>query len=339
MLSVMCERERGVLREAWDSVGAGFCRVIAIEGEPGIGKTALVRDFLAGVSEPVIRVHGIAGDPPDSWGVLTEIFTQLPSVSAAAGSAVNPEDLPAAIRDTLAAYLRSGQPLVVFLDDAQWADWQSLAALLDIARLLRSEPVLLMVAYQVDPGLRLAVARGCHGLSLRDAARLHQVTGGNPGYLVELFPLLASNPIVIDEAPLPVPASRAVAIMGRFAACGPVTRHLLCAAAVLGQRFSVATIRDLASIDEPWPYIYEAIDRALLETVPGSGSRELRFPRRVVGDAIYWGIPARERVAWHRRCARRGGADAGPRPGRRRVLPSARDGLHAARTRAHRLAA
>jgi hypothetical protein len=47
-----------------------------------------------------------------------------------------------------------------------------------------------------------------------------------------------------------------------------VTRHPLCAAAVLGHRFSVATIR-VASIDELWPYIYEAIDRALLETVPG----------------------------------------------------------------------
>lgn len=48
-----------------------------------------------------------------------------------------------------------------------------------------------------------------------------------------------------------------------------MTRHPLCAAAVLGHRFSVATIRDVASIDELWPYIYEAIDRALLETVPG----------------------------------------------------------------------
>jgi DNA-binding CsgD family transcriptional regulator len=319
-LSVARERELGVLREAWESACGGCGRIVAIEGEPGAGKTALVEEFLAGVSGPVVRVHGIAGETP---GALT-----------------------AAIRETLAGYLRSGRRLVIFLDDAQWADGQSLAALIDMGRFLRSDPVLLVVAYQADPApfpvcagaaatrawrrmldsgqalllplrglppediLRLAVASGCHGLSLRDAARLHEATGGNPDYLLELFPLLSSGPIVIDEAPLPVPASRAVAVMDRFAACGPVTRHLLRAAAVLGQRFSVATIRDVAGIDEPWPYIHEAIDRALLETVPGSGNRELRFPQPVVADAIYWGVPQRERLAWHRRCALAGGPQA-----------------------------
>lgn len=158
--------------------------------------------------------------------------------------------------------------------------------------------------------LRLAVASGRHGLSLRDATVLHKVTGGNPDYLLELFPLLPSNPTVIDQTPLPVPASRAVSVMDRFSACGPVTRDLLQAAAVLGQRFSVAMVREAARIGEPWPSIHEAIDHALLETVPGSGNRELRFPRRVVGDAIYWAIPERERVEWHRRCARLGGQDA-----------------------------
>jgi DNA-binding CsgD family transcriptional regulator len=337
----MRERELGVLRDAWESVRGGSGRIVAIEGEPGTGKTALVNDFLAGVSEPVIRVHGINGDPPVDGALLADIFAQLP------GAAMDPRALPAAIRETLAACLRSGGRLVVFVDDAQWADWQSLAALLDIARLLRSAPLLLVIANQADGGLlfparagagparawrrmldsgqavllplrgldpedilRLAVARSCHGLSLRDAARLHEVSGGNPGYLVELFPLLSSNPIVIDDAPLPVPASRAVAIMERFGACGSVTRRLLCAAAVVGQRFSVATVRDIAGIDEPWPYVYEAIDRGLLETVPGAGNRELRFPRRVVAEAIYWGMPARERVAWHRRCAQLGGPQA-----------------------------
>jgi DNA-binding CsgD family transcriptional regulator len=318
-LSVVRERELAVLSAAWESVCAGTGRVVAVEGESGVGKTTLVEDFLAGIGEPVIRVRGIPGD----------------------------QSAPAAIHEALAAGPRPGDRLVVFLDDAQWAGGQSLAELIDAGWRLRSEPVLLVVAYQADGwppfpvsagadhvrtwrrmldsgqavvlplrGLpaedipRLAAANGRHGLSLRDATRLHEVTGGNPGYLLELFPLLSSHPIVIDEAPLPVPASLALSIMDRFAACGPVTRDLLRAAAVLGQRFTVATLREVARIDEPWPCIYETIDHALLETVPGSGNRELRFPRRVVGDAIYWGMAERERVEWHRRCARLGGPEA-----------------------------
>ena len=158
--------------------------------------------------------------------------------------------------------------------------------------------------------LRLAVASGRHGLSLGDAARLHEATGGNPDYLLDLFPLLSSKPIVIGETPLPVPANRAAAITERFAACGQQTRQLLSAAAVLGQRFSVATLRDVSGVAEPWPYVEEAIDSALLEIVPGSGRRELRFPRQVTGEAIYWALSERVRAGWHRRCARLGGPGA-----------------------------
>src|SRR5262252_6692971 len=58
------EPELAVLREAWDSICRGSGRVVSVEGEPGVGKTALVEEFLAGVGEPVIRVQAIAGDPP-----------------------------------------------------------------------------------------------------------------------------------------------------------------------------------------------------------------------------------------------------------------------------------
>jgi hypothetical protein len=112
-------------------------------------KTALAEGFLAEIAEPVIRVHGTAGDPPVPWGVLAEIFGQLPSVSATdRAMALNPQALPTAVRETLAGYLRFGDRLVIFLDDAQWADEQSLAVLMDAGRRLRSEPVLLVVAYQ-----------------------------------------------------------------------------------------------------------------------------------------------------------------------------------------------
>jgi DNA-binding CsgD family transcriptional regulator len=342
------ERELGALRAAWESAFRGDGRVVAIEGEPGIGKSALAEAFFAEVTRPVIRVRAIDGDPPAPWGVLAEIFAQLPGASVADRAMVrSPQALPTAVRETLTGYLRSGDILAIFLDDAQWADEQSLAVLMDVGRRLRSDPVLLVAAYQANDRspfpapagpalarawrqmldsdqavllkldglppediLRLAVASGCHGLSPADAARLHQATGGNPDYLLDLFPLLSSKPIVIGEAPLPVPANRAAGIMARFAACGRPARQLLSAAAVLGQRFSVATLRDVSSVTEPWPHIHEAIDNALLEIVPGSDGRELRFPRRVTGEAIYWAIAQRERAGWHRRCARLGGAGA-----------------------------
>jgi DNA-binding CsgD family transcriptional regulator len=342
------ERELGVLRAAWESAYRGGGRVVAIEGEPGIGKSALGEAFFAEVTRPIIRVRAVERDPPVPWGVLAEIFAQLPGVSLADRTRVpNPQALPTAVRETLTGYLRSGNNLAVFLDDAQWADEQSLAVLMDVGRRVRSEPVLIVTAYQagnrspfpasagpalarawrqmlegdqavllrlegLPPGdiLRLAVASGCHGLSPGDAARLYQATGGNPDYLLDLFPLLSSKPIVIGESPLPVPANRAAGITARFAACGRQTRQLLSAAAVLGERFSVATLRDVSGVPEPWPHIHEAIDNALVEIVPGSGRRELRFPRRVTGEAIYWAIAEPERVGWHRRCARLGGPEA-----------------------------
>ena len=347
------ERELTALRGAWESARRGHGRVVAIEGEPGIGKSALADVFsgeLAGAGHRVLRVQAIESGPPAPWGVLEAIVARLPGVSAAdRAMSLDPQALPTVVSATLTGYLRSGHlrsgdGLTVVVDDAQWADEQSLAALMDAGRRLPSDPVLLVAAYQAgsrspfpasagpalarswrqlldgehavllsldglppEDILRLAVASGWHGLSLSDAARLHEATGGNPDYLLDLFPLLPSKPIVIGEAPLPVPANRAAAITERFAACGQPARQLLCAAAVLGQRFSVATLRDVCGVPEPWPHIAEAIDSALLEIVPGSGRRELRFPRHVTGEAIYWAMSERVRAGWHRRCARLGG--------------------------------
>ena len=336
------ERELTALRGAWESARRGHGRVVAIEGEPGIGKSALADVFsgeLAGAGHRVLRVQAIESGPPAPWGVLEAIVARLPGVSAAdRAMALDPQALPTVVSATLTGYLRSGHlrsgdGLTVVVDDAQWADEQSLAALMDAGRRLPSDPVLLVAAYQAgsrspfpasagpalarswrqlldgehavllsldglppEDILRLAVASGWHGLSLSDAARLHEATGGNPDYLLDLFPLLPSKPIVIGEAPLPVPANRAAAITERFAACGQPARQLLCAAAVLGQRFSVATLRDVCGVPEPWPHIAEAIDSALLEIVPGSGRRELRFPRHVTGEAIYWAMSERVRA-------------------------------------------
>src|SRR5579862_5013798 len=126
------EYELATLRAAWESARGGAGRMLAIEGEPGIGKTALVRAFLAGVDQPVIKVRGIDGDPPHPWGVFAKILAELPQVSDADRSLeLNPQADATIVGETLAEYLHSGPGLVIVVDDAQWADEQSLAALMD----------------------------------------------------------------------------------------------------------------------------------------------------------------------------------------------------------------
>src|ERR1700739_3082755 len=71
------ENEVAILRAAWQSAVGGSARVAAIEGDPGIGKTALVDTVLAGIPAPVVRVAGASADSKYPWRILDEITRLL----------------------------------------------------------------------------------------------------------------------------------------------------------------------------------------------------------------------------------------------------------------------
>ena len=61
------ERELAALRGAWESARRGNGRVVAIEGEPGIGKSAPADIFsgeLAEAGHRILRVQAIESGPP-----------------------------------------------------------------------------------------------------------------------------------------------------------------------------------------------------------------------------------------------------------------------------------
>jgi hypothetical protein len=323
--------------------------VVAVEGVAGVGKRALIEEFLAGVHVPVIRVNGIDVEPPVSWDVVASIIRQLPGVSADPAMSLDPQAVPSLVGQMLSRYLRQGTGTVLFLNDAQWADEQSMTALLYAALSLRDAPVLLVMAYQTTgdesfpaesattPGLRrawqqmlegehglrlplhglppddilrLAAANGHPELSPGDARRLHESTGGNPDHVLQLLSNPSFHSILLDEGPLPVPRRLANAIGARLAYCSPPTRNLVSAAAVLGQQFSVAALRDVSGLENIRKYVEEAIHAGWLQDVPGSGGRELAFPGTVVRTVIYHDLNSDDRIMWHRRCAARGGPGA-----------------------------
>ena len=116
-------------------VDAGRAAAVLVIGDPGLGKTELLRELMSRIDLPAVRMHGYepARDIPFSLaaGLLREL-TQVP------GAGDRLQDLlfgeagkrgMDALRIFEAAYraLLHRDPLAIFVDDIQWGDRESLA--------------------------------------------------------------------------------------------------------------------------------------------------------------------------------------------------------------------
>jgi DNA-binding CsgD family transcriptional regulator len=344
------ENEVAALGAAWQSVSNGSARVIAVEGDPGIGKTALIETVLAGIPAPVVRVAGVSAESKYPWRILDEITRRLARINPTGQpGSMDPLASASFVGQGLTEALQAAGEVVLLIDDAQWADRASMAALQYSARRLSDDPVLLILGYRrhgddtqleyqtVSPGLskswrqlfdgeqglhlaldglppedllRLALANGYPGLSPRGAGRLHESTGGNPGHVLELLALMPMRSIVTGSGPLPAPRGLAHTITARLASCSRQTRELVAGAAVLGQRFSVAALREVTGLETMGASLAEAIDAGLLAEVPGTGGRELAFTQVFTREVIYSDLSRSVRVQLHQRCAQLGGPGA-----------------------------
>ena len=327
--------ELGLLDAAFAEVAAGRPTVVLVHGPAGIGKTALVRRFLA--SHPQRQVIWAVGDEAESllgFGVIDQLGRAAAAGSPSAARSRGPDHLAvgAELLEWLAGRSARG-PLAVVVDDAPWADGPSLQALGFALRRLVSEPVLaVFIARDEDlgtlpPGVgrflsgervvslpvaglgeadvrSLAEAAGHPGFPLGAARRLRTHTAGNPlharALLTELDPGVWS---ATGSGPLPAPASFAALVLGRLAHCSPPTRALVAAAAVLGMHCSLADAAALAASDDPAAALDEAATADLLEAPLRGG--ELRFPHPLVQAAVYHDLAPGRRAALHAAAAGR----------------------------------
>lgn len=169
------------LRAAWAAARPGEGRLVALAGEPGIGKTRLAQALLAeAAQDEAIALNGRAYDSPGqpAYGVVRAALrsarrsataVELAQASQAAGPdlgrlesellaarppepAVTPADesrLFAATTTFLGALARS-RPLCLLLDDLQWADPAALELLAHLVRALAEAPVLVLATYRDD---------------------------------------------------------------------------------------------------------------------------------------------------------------------------------------------
>jgi DNA-binding CsgD family transcriptional regulator len=299
-----------VLRRAIHGVGTA----VVLSGEAGIGKSRLA-DEVARQGRDLGALVGwgrcydqagapafwpwveamravMAADHDDTITALTddlgpEIATVFPDLADRIPpvSVLDVDPAEARFRQftsttTLLTRLSAIRPMIVVLDDVQWADRASLALLEFMAPRLTEMRVLLIVTARDDRRLRedpvsrtlatLGRAGGAvwsrlEGLAADDsyalvheilgdaadprlALELHRRTDGNPLFLVESARQLAAMEGNPADAPDVLPPTVTELIGRRFAVFSATETELLTLAAIVGREFSAAFLQVAANV-------------------------------------------------------------------------------------------
>jgi DNA-binding CsgD family transcriptional regulator len=330
---------------------AGHGQAVLIEGEPGIGKSMLVRAACAAAADRGCQVFWGAGDelgqalpllpildglrvrePSDNPRQETIVALLRGEVASGHG-----EDVPTALAEQLLALvseLCTAVPMVLVVDDLQWADQASVNLWERLSRSARHLPLLLIgmmrpvpqredllaLRHTADLAARLQlgglpeesvtelVETLAGGKPDAELMRLADGAAGNPLYLTELVDALArsSSLTVFDGAAEltndSAPGSLSAAIADRLRFVPTWVREVLRAAALLGVDFAVP---DLATVlHRGVADLVPAVDEAQAAGVLTESGTGLGFRHPMIRAALYEEIPAPVRAAWHREAAR-----------------------------------
>lgn len=349
--------EAAAITAAIDAAVAGSGSVLLVEGAAGIGKTRLLahacdRAVAAGMTVLTARAAEYEDGYP--WGVVTQLFdselrsssggTREDAATLAARALIQPErprdeDAYAVLHGLywLTADIAQRAPLLLAIDDLQWADPPSQRFLAHLARRLGDLRVLLAVTVREpraatvqDKALTAALAAEPGVLTVRPAAlsaagsaRLvaaelggdpsaaflaacHELTGGNPLLLRGLLTALAAEGIGGTDADVPhlrrlTPDSVSRHVLLRLGRMPAAVLAAARAVAVLGTSATTARAARLAELDDAT--CAEAIGVLMAEHLV-EGDRQLRFVYPLVRSAIYQDQAPPVRQQWHKRAAR-----------------------------------
>ena len=365
------QRELAELRAGLEDAVGGRGRFFLVVGEAGIGKTRLaeelareaaerggvalwgrcwegegappywpwvqvIRALLQGVPAEELRPAVGAGAPylvplvPE----LGERFRDLPALSTSPRS----EHARFYLFDAVATLLRSAAqrtPLVLVLDDLQWADAPSLLLLQFLAHELRDVRILLLGTYrEVEVRQAPAVAeilgalgRDGHHVPLRGLGEeevrrfleetigrspapvlvraVHRETEGNPFFVDEIVRLLVAERALErheDPSPgrFPVPQGVREAIRRRLAPLPPPSREALTLASVVGREFDLAILHRACGLDPEalLETLGPALAREIVVREPGGVGR-YRFAHALIRETLYEELGPAERIRLH----------------------------------------
>jgi DNA-binding CsgD family transcriptional regulator/tetratricopeptide (TPR) repeat protein len=235
------ESELAALTRLVADVAAGHGGSVLVEGEPGIGKSALLRAAVAAAPEAGCQVFWGAGDELGQALPLLPLLDALrvrePSADARRTSIVRlllgelpagpGADVSAALAERLLALVTEEsavRPTILVIDDLQWADQATITLWGRLARLRPQVPLLIVGAFRPVPQREelLALRRATPdaliirlaGLPDGAAAELvAAIAGGEPDQkLLQLARGAAGNPLYLTELVAALARSRSLTV-------------------------------------------------------------------------------------------------------------------------------
>jgi DNA-binding CsgD family transcriptional regulator/tetratricopeptide (TPR) repeat protein len=300
--------ELSALGEALAAVrGSGQGRLVLLAGEPGIGKTSLLRAFCA-------AQDGVAA----FQGGCDPLFTPRPlapflELAEAAGGRLaarlargrTPADVVAALVEELP---RRGPALLV-VEDLHWADEATLDVVRLLGRRIESMPLLVVLSYRdehVDRGhplrivlgdlppagtVRLALAplsagaiETLAGDESVDADALARRTGGNPFFVTEVLAARGAE----------LPATVRDAVLGRAARLSAPARRILDAVSIFPPR------AELALLEECVPGYPDGLGECMAAGMLHPEGTAVAFRHEIARFVLDAELPPHERMALHR---------------------------------------
>ena len=197
---------------------AGHGGALVVRGEPGIGKTALLRHAAAGAADMrIARTRGVESEAALPFAGLVDVLTpiaahlaDIPERQADAVRAALAIGAPSAA-DRLAVLVGSfnllcaaavAQPLLVVVDDAHWLDPASREAIAFAARRTGADPVAILVATRDDGDADVPDVRP-PPLTPAECATLLEGRDLDPATLARAVGEAAGNPLALLELATP----------------------------------------------------------------------------------------------------------------------------------------
>ncbi|HEU4354778.1 MAG TPA: BTAD domain-containing putative transcriptional regulator, partial [Actinomycetota bacterium] len=363
------DRDLALLRQALDrAIAERRCHLVTLLGEAGVGKSRLVAEFLGTLDDnaQVLETRCLPyGDAAAMWPLVHLLrralgqSTDAPALRRLLGNAPDAEVVAAVLerivgdghvdppepRDTrwatrrLLEELARPSPLVVVVDDLQWASDPIADVIEHVADLTREAPILLVCLarpelFEVRSGwgggkpsatsMSLEPLASQHAERLLDELlkdhsihakmrhRLLETAGGNPLFLEEIVEVSADTGVLTIDEPtgpehMPVPTTIQALLEARLDGLPADERRVLETASIVGEAFPITLVEAL--LGDPAVDVVGCLttlarrNLALPDRPDDRGGEMFRFRHLAIHDACYAELPKRTRAGLHERLA------------------------------------